>query len=125
MRIDKYVWAMRLFKTRSLASKAVKEGKVLLGDDEVKPGKVLNVGNIVKLKSGPVKRSFKVLEFPKSRVGAKLVADHMIEITSEEDLALLEEINLQKRTNAYLGIKGRPTKKDRRDLVRAWFTDED
>lgn len=116
---------MRLFKTRSLASKAVKEGKVLLADDEVKAGKVLSAGNVVKLKAGPVKRSFKVLDFPKSRVGAKLVPDYMVEITSEEDLALLEEINLQKRTNAYLGIKGRPTKKDRRDLVRAWFTDEE
>lgn len=116
---------MRLFKTRSLASKAVKEGKILLGDNEVKPGKVLTQENIIKLKSGPVKRSFKVLDFPKSRVGAKLVPDYMLETTSQKDLAILEEINLQKRTNAYLGIKGRPTKKVRRDLVKAWFTDND
>lgn len=125
MRIDKYVWAMRLYKTRSLASKAVKEGKVLLGDDEVKPGKVLLVNSVIKLKSGPIKRSFKVLAFPKSRVGAKLVADYMVETTTENDLAILEEINLQKKTNAYLGIKGRPTKKTRRDLVKTWFTQDD
>ena len=123
MRVDKYLWCMRLYKTRSLATKAVKEGKVQINSKEVKPSKDLDVNDIVSIKVTPIKRDFKVLDFPKSRMGAKLVPLYVEEITPKQDLELLEEINRQKRSNANFGIKGRPTKRDRRDMMKT-FGDE-
>lgn len=116
MRIDKFIWAVRLFKTRTLASKACDAEKVKLNGVFVKPSKVVATGNEIAIKVIPIWRTFKVLELPKSRLGAKLVAQHLMEITPEADLALLEQIQLQNHQNKVLGIKGRPTKKVRRDL---------
>ena len=109
---------MRLYKTRSLATKAVKEGKVSVNEKVVKASKDLETNDKIAIKIAPTKRTFKVLGFPKSRVGAKLVPDHMIETTPQADLDLLEEINKQKRANTNYGIVGRPTKRDRRDLMK-------
>ncbi len=116
MRIDKYIWAVRLFKTRTLASKACDDEKVKLNGAFVKSSKTVAEGNEIAIKVIPIWRTFKVLEIPKSRLGAKLVAQHLIETTLETDLALLEQIQLQNHQNKVLGIKGRPTKKVRRDL---------
>lgn len=116
MRIDKYIWAVRLFKTRTLASKACDDEKVKLNGAFVKPSKTVAEGNEIAIKVIPIWRTFKVLEIPKSRLGAKLVAQHLIETTLETDLALLEQIQLQNHQNKVMGIKGRPTKKVRRDL---------
>lgn len=118
MRLDKYLWCIRLYKTRSLATKAIKDGKVLVNDADVKPSVVLKEGDSFALRNPPVARTFKVLDFPKSRVGAKLVPLYMIETTSEDDLKLIEEINREKRRNLYFGIKGRPTKKVRREMIK-------
>ena len=118
MRVDKYLWCMRLYKTRSLATKAVKDGKISVNDKVVKPSKDLETNDKVAIKIAPTNRTFKVLSFPKSRVGAKLVPDHMIETTPQADLDLLDEINRQKRANTNYGIVGRPTKRDRRDLMK-------
>ena len=116
MRIDKFIWATRLFKTRSIASKACAAEKVMLNDAFVKPSKAANVGDIISIKVIPIWRTFKVIDFPKSRVGAKLVGDYLIETTPEEDIDQLEQIQEANRQNKFLGIKGRPTKKVRRDL---------
>lgn len=116
MRIDKFIWATRLFKTRSIASKACVAEKVMLNDVYVKPSKTANVGDIISIKVIPIWRTFKVIDFPKSRVGAKLVANYLIETTPEEDIAQLEQIQEANRQNKFLGIKGRPTKKVRRNL---------
>lgn len=116
MRIDKFIWAVRLFKTRTLASKACDGEKVKLNGAFIKPSKVVSSGNEIAIKVIPIWRTFKVLELPKSRLGAKLVAQYLIETTPEADLALLEQIQLQNHQNKILGIKGRPTKKVRRDL---------
>lgn len=118
MRVDKYLWCMRLYKTRSLATKAVKDGKILVNEKVVKASKELDVNDNIAIKITPIYRRFKVLGFPKSRVGAKLVPDFIIETTPQEDTELLEEINRQKRTNTNFGIVGRPTKRDRRDLIK-------
>ena len=118
MRIDKYLWCVRLYKTRSLATKAVKDGKVSVNSKPVKASKELEISDKVFIKHPPVNRIFKVLAFPKSRVGAKLVPELMVEITPQEDLDLLDEINQQKRVNYNIGIKGRPTKKDRRTILK-------
>lgn len=116
MRIDKYSWAVRLFKTRTLASKACDTEKVKLNGVFVKASKTVNLNDIIAIKTIPIWRTFKVLYFPKSRVGAKLVELYIIETTPEGDLMQLEQIQEVNRQNKVLGIKGRPTKKDRRDL---------
>ena len=118
MRIDKYLWCVRLYKTRSLATKAVKDGKISVNQKAVKASKELETSDKIAIKIAPTERIFKVLSFPKSRVGAPLVKDLIIEITPQQDLDLLEEINNQKRSNYNLGIKGRPTKRDRRDMMK-------
>jgi len=109
---------MRLYKTRSLATKAVKDGKISVNQKVVKASKDLGVNDKISIKIAPTNRTFKVLAFPKSRIGAKLVVDHMVETTPQADLDLLEEINRQKRANTNYGIIGRPTKRDRRDLMK-------
>ena len=116
MRIDKYIWCIRIFKTRSLATKACNEGKVLLNNNVVKPGKIIKENDTVSVKTIPIWRLFKVLDFPKSRINAKLVSDYAIEITSEDDLLRLKDYQNINKENKYLGIKGRPTKKDRRNI---------
>lgn len=116
MRIDKYTWVVRLFKTRTLATKACNSEKVKLNGDFVKPSKTIAVGDIISVKVIPIWRSFKVLDIPKSRIGAKLVNQYLLETTAKADLRLLEEVQQQQHQNKILGIKGRPTKKVRRDL---------
>lgn len=118
MRVDKYLWCVRLYKTRSLATKAVKDGKISVNEKQIKASKDLEIGDVISIKIAPTHRLFKVIEFPKSRVGAKLVNDNIKEITPQKDLDLLEEINNQKRINSNFGIKGRPTKRDRRDMIK-------
>ena len=116
MRIDKYIWCIRIFKTRSIATKSCNEGKVLLNNNVIKPGKIIKENDIISVKTIPIWRLFKVLEFPKSRINAKLVSDYAVEITSEDDLFKLKEYQNINKQNKYLGIKGRPTKKDRRNI---------
>jgi len=116
MRLDKFIWATRLFKTRSIASKACNSEQVKLNEIFTKPSKTVVIGDIISIKSIPIWRDYKVIELPKSRVGAKLVADFIIETTPKEDILKLEQIQEANRQNKMLGIKGRPTKKVRRDL---------
>jgi ribosome-associated heat shock protein Hsp15 len=116
MRIDKYVWCVRLSKTRSEASKMCDKGMIKLNGDVVKSSKVVANGAIVSIKHNPIWKVFKVIDIPKSRLGAKLVEQHILEITPEEDLQLLKTIEEENRRNYLQGIKGRPTKKNRRDI---------
>ena len=118
MRVDKFLWCVRLYKTRSLATKAVKDGKVSVNSKIVKASKDVEASDKIAIKIAPTFRTFKVLGFPKSRVGPKLVLDFVIETTPQKDLDLLEELNQQKRLNTNYGIVGRPTKRDRRDLMK-------
>ena len=116
MRIDKYLWCIRLFKTRSLASAACNEERVKLNGNFIKASKEISIGDEVEVKSPPVWRSYKVLCIPKSRVGAKLLPDLMAETTDEEALKELEMIRILNSENRSVGIFGRPTKKHRRNL---------
>ena len=116
MRLDKFIWATRLFKSRSISSKACATEKVKLNEDFTKPSKNVSVGDVIAIKVIPIWRTYKVLDFPKSRIGAKLVATYIVETTSEKDLQQLELIQQGHHQNKVLGIKGRPTKKVRRDL---------
>lgn len=116
MRIDKFIWMVRLAKTRSLASKLCNDGKVVVNDDVCKASKLIQSNDRISVKFHPIWRDFKIIDIPKSRIGAKLVADHLIETTEAATLAHYEEIIQANRQNKQLGFKGRPTKKNRRDL---------
>lgn len=118
MRLDKFIWASRLYKTRSIASNACNKDKVKLNDSFSKPSKTVSSGNTISIKVNPIWRSYKVLNIPKSRVGPKLVAEFILEITSEKDLATLEEQKLINQQHKNFTWGGRPTKKDRREIER-------
>jgi ribosome-associated heat shock protein Hsp15 len=125
VRIDKWMWAVRLFKTRSLAADACKKGKVQMSGTNVKASRNVKVGDVIQIKRPPVVYSFKVLALSENRMGAKLVPDFMENVTSADQLELLE----MSRYSAF-GVRdrgtGRPTKKDRRDLeVYTEYEDED
>ena len=121
MRIDKYLWCIRLFKTRSLSAKNVEAGNVQINGVVVKKSsKEIKIDNTFAIKSNPIWRRYKVRDIPKSRVGAKLVADLMIETTDEDDLKLLKQIQKENNDLRQKGMLGRPTKKNRRDLDDFW-----
>lgn len=115
MRMDKYLWAIRLFKTRSMATKACNAGHVRVEGSEVKPARDARIGEIIEVKKLPIWRSYKVLDLPKSRVGAKLVPDYMVETTTEEELEQYEIWKLAQKDNRPRGV-GRPTKRERRTI---------
>ncbi|MCB9187728.1 MAG: RNA-binding S4 domain-containing protein [Flavobacteriales bacterium] len=116
MRIDKFLWCVRLARTRSEATGFCSNGKVMIDDEIVKPSKMIYPNAVLKFKVNPIWRSFKIIEIPKSRVGAKLVNTLIIETTTQADLDLIHQIAQTNRENRSQGLKGRPTKKDRRDL---------
>lgn len=117
MRVDKFLWCVRLYKTRSLASNDLKNDRVLIGGEVIKASRELKVGDRLTIKYHGYSRSFEVLAFPKSRVGAKLVPDLMLETTSQEELEKQEFLKLAKNLQRDRGT-GRPTKRERRDLDR-------
>lgn len=114
-RIDKWLWAVRIYKTRSIAAEACKKGHVSIGERTAKPAHNIRVGDIVNVKKAPVTYSFKVLKCAENRVGAKLVLELMENVTPQEQYEILE----MSRMSGFVGRArgtGRPTKKERRDL---------
>lgn len=119
MRIDKYLWAIRAFKTRSEATEACKGGKVKIGGDNVKPSRDIAPGDIIHVRKGLVSYTYKVLQPLENRVGAKLVPNYAEDLTPEEEKAKLHapvETFFVTRDRG----SGRPTKKDRRELEQLW-----
>lgn len=117
MRIDKFLWCVRLFKTRSLATQALRSEQVKLNERVVKASTEVKVGEVFALREPPVWRSWEIVALPASRVGAKLVPGLIAERTSFEDLEKLELARLVKAQHREVGT-GRPTKRDRRDMDR-------
>lgn len=115
MRLDKYLWCIRTFKTRTLAAMQCKLGKVWVNDEPAKASRELKKADVVKVRKGPIHFSFCVLDFPGSRLGAKLVSNYAQDITPAEERAKLELIKLQSREQRPRGL-GRPTKRERRQL---------
>lgn len=115
VRIDKWMWATRIFKTRTIAVEACKKGRIMIQNVTVKPSRMIRVGEVVQVRKPPVVYSFKVLALTDKRMGAKLVPDFMENVTTSDQYAILE---LQKISGFVDRAKGagRPTKKDRRDL---------
>lgn len=118
MRIDKYIWCVRLCKTRTLASKIVAAEKVKLNEQFVKTSKEVKIGDEVAIKKGPIWKRYEIQSIPKSRVGAKLVPDHLTETTPWEDLEILDRVELENKMSRQFGIFGRPTKKSRRQIEK-------
>ncbi|MCM2301941.1 MAG: RNA-binding S4 domain-containing protein [Flavobacteriaceae bacterium] len=121
MRIDKYLWCVRYFKTRSLATEACNKGHLKINNAVVKASKDVFIGDSITIRKNQIYYSFEVIGIPTTRVGAKLVALYIIDTTPAEEL---ERLELVKYSQDYYRGKGtgRPTKKDRRDLEE--FTDE-
>lgn len=118
MRVDKFLWAVRVFKTRSMASQHCREGKVFVDGKALKPAREVKVGEVVQVRKGAVTFGYEVVSFPRSRVGAALVPDHMRDVTAPEEMEKLEMIRLAQQDRPK-GV-GRPTKRDRRDWEKAF-----
>lgn len=119
-RIDKWLWASRIFKTRSIAADACKNGRVTIGGVNVKPSRPLKVGEVVSVKKPPITYSFRVLKCIEQRVGAKLVPEIYENVTDPKQYELLEMSRISGFIDRQRGT-GRPTKKDRRAMEA--FTD--
>ena len=115
MRIDKFLWSVRYYKTRALASDAVKKNRVKINGAVVKASKEVIQGDHIEVRKDQINLSFKVIQVPKSRIGAKLLTLHIVDTTPKEEYEVLE---LRRLSQDYYREKGegRPTKKDRRDL---------
>lgn len=114
-RVDKFIWSVRLYKTRSKATEACRTGKVRVNDKVVKPSKGLAIKDVISIRKGPVNYTFKVIELLSNRVGAKLVDTYVQDITTKEELEKLEILKLSYTRWREKGA-GRPTKKDRREI---------
>lgn len=118
-RLDKYLWAIRVFKTRTDAADACKGGKVKIAGVNAKPSKEVKVGDVINVRKGIVTYSYQVVQPTENRVGAKLVPEYALDITPEGELAKLkapvETFFVTRERGA-----GRPTKKDRRNIEQMW-----
>lgn len=115
VRVDKWLWAVRVFKTRSIATEACKKGRVSIGGVTIKPSRTIRVGEVITVRKPPIEYSFRVLQLLVSRVGAKRVAEFMENVTPQAQYELLELQRVSGFVDRAKGL-GRPTKKDRRDL---------
>ena len=119
VRIDKYLWSIRVYKTRSEATDACKGGKLRLHGGDVKPSKTVKVGDVLVARKGPVTYTYRILQLIDKRQGAKLVPNYAENLTPQEELdklrAPVETFFLKRDRGA-----GRPTKKDRRQMDSLW-----
>jgi ribosome-associated heat shock protein Hsp15 len=121
IRIDKFLWAVRLFKTRSLAAEACTKGRIIIKDIQVKPSRAVVKNEIITVKKPPVNYLYKIIEPIENRVSAKLVENYIADITPDE-----EKLKLDIRQSGIIGYRdkgtGRPTKKERR-VIDKWQDD--
>ena len=119
-RIDKWIWAMRIFKTRTIASDECKKGRVTIGLTNpvpAKPSRTIKVGDVVNVKKPPVTYTFRVKALSENRLGAKLVPEYLENITPREQYDLLDVIRISGYVDRRKGL-GRPTKRDGRELSK-------
>lgn len=114
-RIDKWMWAVRIFKTRTIAAEACKKGRVSINGAQAKAARAVKPGDVIQIRKPPITYSFKVLQAIEKRVGAKLVAEMMENVTTPDQYKLLEMSQASGFVDRAKGA-GRPTKKDRRSL---------
>lgn len=123
MRIDKYLWCIRLFKTRNMATEACKKGHVKINDSNVKPAKEIFGNEIINIRKNQMNYEIVVIDIPKSRVGAKLVDLYRKDMTPKEELERLDLLKFTKNHHRKKGT-GRPTKRDRRDIDEYYESSE-
>ncbi len=121
VRIDKWLWATRIFKTRTIATDACKKGRVTIGGVVIKPSRMIKLNEIISVKKAPITYSFKVIGLTQNRVGAKLVPLYMLNVTTPDQYELLEMTRISGFIDRQKG-DGRPTKKDGRSIAQ--FTEE-
>ncbi|CAL2064257.1 RNA-binding S4 domain-containing protein [Tenacibaculum sp. 190524A05c] len=124
MRIDKYLWCIRLFKTRSIATNACKKGQVKIEENNLKPSREVYGGEIITVRKNQINYKIKVIDIPESRVGAKLVDLYRKDLTPKEEFERTELLKFAKDYYRKKGT-GRPTKKDRRDIEDYYETNEE
>lgn len=122
VRVDKYLWAMRIYKTRSIATDACKCGRVKMNGIEVKPSRMFHVGDVFSVRKGPITYTYRILQLWGNRLGAKMVPEYLQDITPKEQLELLELARFAAQSGRDRGT-GRPTKKDRREIEQ-FFSDD-
>lgn len=115
VRVDKWLWSVRLFKTRTLAGEACRGGKVRISDERVKPSRVVKVGELVLVQQEDILREVKVVGLLKKRVGAKLVSEYMEDLTPSERFEEVKATFAQTILRRDRGA-GRPTKRERREI---------
>lgn len=115
MRLDKFLWSVRYYKTRTLATDACKKNRIKVNGVVAKASREIITSDTLEVKKDQINLSFKVIQVPKNRIGAKLLTLHIVDTTSKEEYELLE---LRKLSQDYYRERGegRPTKKDRREL---------
>ena len=121
-RIDKWLWAARVFKTRTIAADACKNGRVTIGGMNVKPSRMVKAGEIIDVRKPPVTYSYRILKCIENRVGAKLIPEIYENVTDPQQYEILEMTRISGFVDRARGT-GRPTKKDRRQLD-SWLNDE-
>lgn len=121
IRIDKWLWAVRIFKTRTIATDACKKGRVTVGGVIAKPSRPIKPGDVICVRKPPVTYSFRVLALTANRLGAKLVPEYMENITPRSELDLLDVVRISGFIDRRKGL-GRPTKREGRELSR--FTEQ-
>ena len=135
VRIDKWIWAMRIFKTRTIATEECKKGRVSIGLDNpvtAKPSRLIKVGDIINVKKPPITYTFRVKAITQNRLGAKLVPEYLENITPQEQYDMLDIVRISGFVDRRKGL-GRPTKRDSRELNKfveqsyedLWFMDDD
>lgn len=125
VRIDKWLWAMRIFKTRTIATDACKKGRVTIGNVEsgiiAKPSRMIKIEDIINVRKSPITYSFRVKALTENRLGAKLVPEYMDNVTPQSQYDLLEVVKISGFIDRRKGL-GRPTKREGRELAK--FTQE-
>ena len=115
MRIDKYLWCVRYYKTRSLATSACKKGQIRINDNIVKPSREVYIGDKIGVRKNQINHKLKINDIPESRMSAKLVDIYRTDITPKDAFAAQDTLKYSKDYYRKKGV-GRPTKKDRRDI---------
>ena len=117
VRVDKWLWAMRVFKTRTIATDACKKGRVSMGGSPVKPSRTVKAGDVIDVRKPPITYTFRVVRLTENRLGAKLVPDYLENLTPQSQYDLLEMTRISGFVDRRKGL-GRPTKRDGREISR-------
>lgn len=123
MRLDKFLWSVRFYKTRNISAEEIKKNRVSIGGQIVKASREVKEGELIEIRKNQINYKIKIIQIPKSRVGAKLVALYVVDMTEKEQYELLKIRKLSQDYYRQKGL-GRPTKKDRRDMDNFIDSDE-